>query len=196
MEQVIDFDEWVKNFVPPAAEYYAIYDNDTGVVTGVFPEHSCEGILNKIKIDSELAESIFEGRVSMMSCFVDRHDDVIEVVHKQVLKKIDDVLHRVPEKQFSNIESPDVRIVYNSKSKKIKIELTKELKKKRIRWDGYTRLKFIVSEYNDPHKIIQVASYTLDELLSANKTIKYLGTSDKFSVFTGRIFKNYILERK
>jgi hypothetical protein len=195
MEKVIDFDSWLKDFSPRPVDYYVIYNNKTGEVTGIYPEHSCKEIDNKIKIDSDLANSIFEGAVLLSNCFVDLSSDSIEVIQNASLTKIDDILHRIPEIPYTVIEDPDLKIEFISNEKKIKISLSESIKNKRIKWSGDTRLKFLLTEYNDPHKIHDVISFTLDEIYKSAKEFPYNGPSGRFSIFTNRILKTYIFEK-
>ena len=194
MEKMIDFDEWLKNFKPQPIEYYAIYNKETGAVIGVYPEHSCSDITNKIKIDDELATSIFDGIVLISNCFVDLNSEAIEVIQKESLRKIDDILHRIPDVEYSNIENPDVKIFFTGKS--LKFSLSDSIKNKKIKWDGDTVLKFIVSDYNDPHKFHDIISITLDKLYQGNQEFDYNGPDEKFSIFTNRILKTYAIEKE
>lgn len=193
MEKIKDFDTWLKNFVPEPVVFYAIYDNTTGAVTGVYPEHSCSDIKHKIKIDSDLAVSIFDGIVSITNCFVDLNSETFEVIQKESLRKIDDILHRIPEVEYSNIENPDVMITL--KENDLSFSLSDSIKNKKIKWDGDTVLKFLVTEYNDPHKFHDVISFTLDDLYSQTQNFNYKGPLGKFSIFTNRILKTYAIKK-
>jgi hypothetical protein len=195
MEEIIDFDEWLKNYVPPPIIYFAIYDTETGEVTAIYPESSCTHIENKIKIDDDLAQEIFDGKIHLSSCFVDLSSDMLEVIRTKSMRKIDDILHRVKDIKFSESGNSDILIRFFSDKKKIKFELKEELRTKKIKWDGDTALKFIISSYNDPHRIYQVISFTLDELYLDDKEFEYHETDYNFSIFTNRIFKRYLIEK-
>ena len=71
MEEVIDFDTWIKNYIPQEIEFYAIYDPESYQVIGIYPEVAAAEKTYKIKIDKDLAEDIQNGIVKMNSCFVD-----------------------------------------------------------------------------------------------------------------------------
>ena len=196
MEKVIDFDEWLKNYVPPPVIYFAIYDNETGAVTAVYPDSACESIENKIKIDEDLAQEIFDGKLQLSSCFVDLSSDTLEVIRTKSMRKIDDILHRVKDIKFSESKIFDILIRFSPDSKKMKFELKEQFRSKKIKWDGDTALKFIICSYNDPHRIYQVISFTLDELYIGDKEFDYTGEDNNFSMFTNRIFKRYLIEKK
>lgn len=197
MEKIkIDFDEWLKTFVPVDPVYYAVYDKTNGVITGIYPEGSAHAIENKIKISRDMAESIIDGKMAMHNCFVDLASNDLEIIHLTSLKKIDDILHRIIDKKYTNIKDPDVIVRYMSKSHKLKFILSNDIRTKKIRWDGDTEFRFIISEYNDPHKIIGIKSFTLDEFYLTDIEFKIKIPFKNFSVFTKRIFKTYILERK
>ena len=196
MEEIVDFDEWIKNFVPVEPEYYAIYDKDSGVVTGIYPEHSSRHLENRLKVDRELAESIFSGKLNMSNCFVDFDSDSesLEIVQVHCLRKIDDILHRIVDKTYSAITKADIVVRHYVKGKKIRFELTDFFTNRKVRWSGDTELRFILCAYNDPHKIYQVISFTLAELSSSRKEYKLKFNEEKFSVFTTRVLKTYTLE--
>ncbi len=42
MEEIMDFDEWFKNYTPPVIEYVAVFNPETGAVISVGPSHSFE----------------------------------------------------------------------------------------------------------------------------------------------------------
>ena len=56
-------------------------------------------------------------------------------------------------------------------------------------------MDFLITEYNDPNEIYQMFSIKINELIGKNKIIKNLNY-DTFSVYTRRLFKNYVIEYK
>ncbi len=193
MEKVIDLEEWLKTIEIPVPDFYAIYDLTTGEVTGIYPEHSCQHLSNKIKIDKELADSIFDGTVAMSNCFIDCDSETLEIVQVNNLRKIDDILHRVVDKKYSTSDFNDISIKY--KENKLVFELNEKLRNKKTKWAGDTECKFIVTSYNDPHKIYQLISFTLDSLYEKDQVFDYDGPDSNFSVFTNRILKRYVIEK-
>jgi hypothetical protein len=195
MEEITDFDKWLQTLIVEPVEYYAIYNPQTAEVVGIYPKNSAKDIEHKVLIDLDLAESILEGKISLRSCFVDDVDDTLQVVQTQSVRTIDDILHRVVSKEFAIFDEADLCITFNSELNTITLLLIEKLKRKNIRWDNSTVLKFLITEYNDPHKVIQVITTTLENLYIADQTFEYIGTDKNFSVFTSRIFKNYIFEK-
>ena len=56
-------------------------------------------------------------------------------------------------------------------------------------------MDFLITGYNDPNEILQVASLTINELVG--KTIKIKNINyPRFSVYTKRLFKKYAIEYK
>jgi hypothetical protein len=192
MEEITDFDKWLQTFISEPIEYYAIYNPQTAEVIGIYPKNSAKDIEHKVLIDLDLAESILEGKVSLRSCFVDEIDDVLQVVQTQSVRTIDDILHRIVSKEFATFDEPDLCITFNSELNTISLSLVEKLKRKKIRWDNSASLKFLITEYNDPHKVIQVITTTLEDLYITDQTYQYIGIDKTFSVFTSRIFKKYI----
>ena len=56
-------------------------------------------------------------------------------------------------------------------------------------------MDFLITDYNDPNLIFQMFSVKLNELVDHNVTIKNI-EYDRFSVYTRRLFKNYLIEYK
>lgn len=194
MEEIVDFDTWLKNYVPPEVKYYAIYNPDTGEVTGIYPDSAAGSIEHKIPIDLDLAEDIQNGIVRMNTCFVDASSEKIEIVEKHSLRKIDDVLHRIIDKEYSKVTEPDIVVKYNTTFKRIVIEMSETLKNKKLKFDGETITQFLVTSYNDPHQVYETISFKLGDLKKNPQSIPFNFTGKRFSVFTRRLFKNYVFE--
>jgi hypothetical protein len=196
MEEITDFDKWLQTIVVDSIEYYAIYNPQTAEVIGVYPKNSAKEIKHKVLIDLDLAESIFEGKISLKSCFIDEVDNELQVVQNQSIRKIDDILHRVVSQEFATFKEADLCVTYDYTSDEILLSLNEKIKSKKVRWDNGALLKFLITEYNDPHKVIQVITTTLDDLCRDDQKFQYIGTAKTFSVFTSRVFKNYIFVEK
>lgn len=194
MEQVIDFDTWIKNYVPPQVKYYAVYDPDTGEVKGVYPDNAAGEITHKIEIDNDLAEDIQNGIVRMNTCFVDLDSEKIEIVEKHSLRKIDDILHRIIDKKYAKCTAPDISVIYNSDIQKITIEMSDALRDKKLKFDGETVVQFLITDYNDPHYIYETISFKLEDLKNQPQSVPLNIAAKKFSVFTNRLFKNYVFQ--
>lgn len=203
MEKVEDFDQWILDFKMPPIEYVAVFDPDTGSVISVGPAHAFTNEKHKIPVDQELAESIISAETKINSCVVDINSNTIEVAEIKNVFKIDDLLHRIISTDYSDIKKPDIYLTYDSKKKTLKIELSKEYggthnpkihyKKRNIIWDGDTKMNFFITDYNDPNVLFQTISVKINELIGKSLIVKYIDY-DKFSVYTRRLFKNYVIK--
>ena len=126
MEEVIDFDEWLKDYVPPEVSYVAVYNPDTGFVKSVGPSHAFENERYKIPLDAETAESILTAETPIHNCLVDINSQTLEIAEVKNLIKIDDVLHRIISLEYSTVEKNDVYITYNTTHKALTVELSEE----------------------------------------------------------------------
>ena len=185
--------------------YSAVFDPETGKVISVGPTVCFEDKINKIDLDKEMAEDILSAKIHISNCFVDIESGSLEIAEIKSIRKIDDVLHRIPLKEYSDSKNPDIFITYNSKNRQIKFELNKQLggtkktqsnKKRTVYWSGETVMDFYITKYNDPHWILHKFDVKIQELGLKAKTFKNLEIPGRFSVFTRRILKNYVLEIK
>jgi hypothetical protein len=197
-----DFEDWLSSLPTVEVTYYAIFDND-GTVIGIYPDHAAVNIENKILIDREIAESVFEGKTTMSSYVVDLTSSTLEFVEIQTLKKIDDVLHRIMDKNWSSEIDNDICLTYNRKEQTLIIELSSKYTEakngestfsKKVQLAGDNGLSFLLTHYNDPSWLIQTVSTTLSELLESKKIINDIDLPTNFSVYTRRLFKNYVVE--
>jgi hypothetical protein len=205
MEEVINFDKWASEYTLPVITYVATYDPATGAVKSVGPSHAFENEKYKIDIDQETAESIISSETNIHHCFVNINSNTMEIAEVKNIFKIDDVLHRIISNEFFTENNIDVYMSYSSKTKQLKIQLsdvfggTKKsklsIKKRGIIWDGDTEMKFLVTDYNDPNLIFEMFSVKINDLIGKTKIIKNINY-DKFSVYTRRLFKNYVISHK
>ena len=205
MEEIIDFDNWLANFKLPPVKFVAVFNPDTGEVVSVGPSHAFKDQKHKISIDKELAESIINAEIKINNCIVDINSNTLEVAEIKNTYKIDDVLHRIISKKDSEIKNPDIYIKYDSKLNTFKIEMSSEfggtrkaragIKKRNIVWDGDTEMQFFITEYNDPNLLFETVSVTINNLTGNHKLITGFNYP-KFSVYTRRLFKNYVIEYK
>jgi hypothetical protein len=204
MEEQISFDDWLKTFKPVEVEYGARFDPVTGTVLQVGPIHAFANDENKIQIPESTAIDIIEGRIKIHSCFIDTDSETLEITETRSLFKIDDVLHRVISTQWAEEDKADIYLTHSSTDNTIKIELAKKYggtkdfggtQMRKMYWSGDTELTFTVTGYNDPHIIYESFTVTVSELVDDSKTIE-LGNDvpNRFSIFTRRVFKNYMIE--
>jgi hypothetical protein len=185
--------------------YTAVYDPDTLIIKSVGPSTAFKNEKYKIVIDDDLAEGIISGSIKIHHCFADLHSRSIDIVEKHQVRKIDDILHRIIEKKWSSIIDPEIYVLCETKKNQIKIQMTTEYGgtkkssisvKRRCSWSGDTVMDFYITEYNDPNILLGKFSTTVDELVSKTKTVGVANFPKKFSIYTRRIFKNYMVEIK
>ena len=198
MAEIIDFDEWLANYKPPEVKFYAAFDPNTGDVTGVYPSHALTDQKNVVEIDQETAQLINEGALKLNSCFVDISSGKFEIAEIRSLIKIDDVLHRIVDKKWSDVEDPDVIVSYVEGTDKLVFDLSpkyRELKRK-IHWDGSTELCFFITEYNDPNIVRFIVKFSINDLTEKQISLTGLPLEGRFSVYTRRLFPKYVIETK
>ena len=205
METIEDFDNWLKEYKPPITRYVAVFDPNTGQVISVGPDHAFADQKHLVQISQEIAESIITAETQIHNCQINVESGQLEIAERKTLIKLDDMLHRIPDTKYLEELKSDIYLTYNSKSKYLKIQLCAEYggtKKhkgstgtRQFIWDGNTDMDFLITDYNDPNLIFQMFSVKLNELVGHNVTIKNIDY-DKFSVYTRRLFKNYVIEYK
>jgi len=191
-QELMDFYEWIRTVEIVPDVYYLEFDLD-GNVIGLHPNCGPE-LVNKIEIDDFTALEIHEGRKMLSHFKVDiANQKVIELAKIQLtgLQKIDDVLHRVVERQWTRVSKPDVEIVYNEQEKLLVFKINPLLKL--TEWHGEQEMIFLVTGYNDPNNLKKMIRFTVDELVSYPQQID-IEISERFSIYTRRLFANYTLE--
>jgi hypothetical protein len=123
----------------------------------------------------------------------------------KTLIKLDDVLHRIVSTEYSAVTKPDVYLTYTKRTKTLKIQLSQELggtKKSKTEgtrrnfvWDGSTEMNFLITAYNDPNILYKTHVITINDLIGKTVTVKNIDVG-QFSVYTRRLFKNYVIEYK
>lgn len=198
-------EEIIRQFEEQKDKYSAVFDIETGKVISVGPSITFENHSNKIELDKEVAEDILTAKICISNCFVDINSGSLQISEIKHIRKIDDVIHRIPLRKFSEIKNPDLFVSYIKKNKRIKFELSEEFggtkkvkteKKRNIYWNGDTVMIFYVTKYNDPHWILYTINVTIEELVGKSKTFEKINLPEKFSVFARRLLKNYVLEIK
>ena len=190
----MDFDEWIKRPVNQTIEYYVTFKDD-GALIGVYPSHAVLDITNKIKIDDEIATAIATGVENLFSYRVDIPTKKLVKLNKfstHSLVKIDDILHRVIDKKWSNIQDSDITILHNTKNNTLTFSMSKKYSNNII-WDGATEMIFLVTDYNDPNVLIHMLSIRAGDITENTKSFT-LDLPTRFSVYTRRIFDKYIFE--
>jgi len=202
MEKILDFDQWYLNWTPPVVEYVAVFDSQTGAVLSVGPSHAFVDEKYKVPIDKETAESIISAEIKIDSCVIDINSNKLEVAEIRSVFKLDNVLHRIISIEYTDQKNSDIYLTYNSKNKSLKIELSTEfggtkvpvvpVKQRRIVWDGDTEMNFFITDYNDPNVLFEIVSVRIKDLVGKSKIFKNIEYK-KFSAYTRRLFKNYVI---
>ena len=208
MEEMINLDEFMSSLKLPPVSYVAVFDIETGAVTSVGPAYAFQNEKYVFPLDDETALSIIEGATKIHTCFVDPASNTLELSEVKTVTKMDDVLHRIVDKQWSEVEKPDIYIAYSESANQLSFQLTEELygtyildeqfqpaRKRKVLWDGETQMHFFVTEYNDPNILYKAIVITLSELTDETLTIDLPELPGKFSLYTRRIFKNYVIEK-
>jgi len=193
-QELMDFDEWILIQESTPTEFYAIFNED-GFVTSVIPHKGSIDLLDKIKIDEEEAHKILTGQESLFSYRVDIPTKKFFKLSKFAthnLIKIDDVLHRIIEKQWSTVQDPDILVQYIEEDQELIFSI--DPKHTKFIWSGETEMIFLVTGYNDPNILLEMISLRIGDLIDRPKHVK-IAPTEKFSLYTRRIFDNYIFEK-
>jgi hypothetical protein len=188
-------------------KYSAVFNPDTGRVTSVGPSAAFTNEKHKLEIDRDLAESIIDGKIRISSCIVDVRNNKFEINEIKTVFKIDDVLHRICTTEWTSLDCADVYVVCNVAEKTVKIEMTEEFHgtyklpekyqpavKRNVLWDGETVINFFITDYNDTNIMYNMLSLKVSDLVNTAKVFTDVDFPPKFSLYTRRIFKNYIME--
>lgn len=196
MEEKLDlppFDQWIKNVEIQEETYFFEFDND-GTVIALHPGQIVNEIKNKIQVDNSIALAIYEQGETLRHYKVDIISGrVIKVNLSSItgLYKIDDVLHRIIDKRWSNITKPDISIEYNRQESLLTFKINPLLKT--VEWTGDQEMVFLITEYNDPNVLQEMISFNVNELVKYPQRIK-VELPNKFSIYTRRIFDKYTYE--
>ncbi len=196
MEEKLDlplFDEWIKTLEIPEETYFFEFDSE-GNVIALHPGQTVGKIKNKIQVDNSIALAIYEQGETLRHYKVDVISGrVIKVNLSSItgLHKIDDVLHRVIDKRWSNVTKPDIAIEYNREESLLTFKINPLLKT--VEWQGDQEMVFLITEYNDPNVLQEMISFNVNELVKYPQRIT-VDLPKKFSIYTRRIFDKYTYE--
>jgi hypothetical protein len=196
MEEKLDlplFDQWIKTLEAPEETYFFEFDAD-GNVLALHPGQTVNQIKNKIQVDNSIAIAIYEQGETLRHYKVDVISGrVIKVNLASItgLHKIDDVLHRVIDKRWSNVTKPDIAIEYNRQESLLTFKINPLLKT--VEWQGDQEMVFLITEYNDPNVLQEMISFNVNELVKYPQRFT-LNLPKKFSIYTRRIFDKYTYE--
>jgi hypothetical protein len=196
MEEKLDlapFDEWIKTLEIPEETYFFEFDND-GNVIALHPGISVADIKNKVQVEIDIALGIYERGDTLKHYKVDvTSGRILKVNLSSItgLTKIDDVLHRVINKKWTNVTKPDISIEYNRDSSLLTFKINPLLKT--VEWQGDQDMVFLLTAYNDPNILQEMISFNVNELVKYPQRFT-LDLPEKFSIYTRRIFDKYTYE--
>lgn len=170
-------------------KYFFIYSDD-GDVEAIQPNDRCDSNRYSIEVPDDIAALIHSNQETLRSYKID-------IIKKCVVKKksidiisIDDVVHRIIEKKYSK-DDPDIEIRFDSLKKSLIFSLNS--KHFKTIWSGNTSLHFTITRYNDPNDILDFIHFNIEDLVSKDLEIDLSHVTERFSIYTRRIFKNYVM---
>lgn len=189
METTIDFDSWLDTYQPTDIEYYASYDPVAGSIFKVGNRSALASDPYVVLVDTELAEKIIEGSLPIHRCFVNPDTQEVEIAEIKSITKINDILHRVIELEHSLAERQDLKLTYNGSSKLLTIELLAT-----THWTDDLSMTFYLTDYNDPNIVYKDITVVLADIKNIPAVYTDIVLPERFSVYTKRLFRNYVLE--
>jgi hypothetical protein len=188
-ETLVEFQKKFHNLIDDT-KYFFVYDTD-GNVEAMQPTDVCSDEKFSVEVSKDIVDLIYTTQEVLSSYKVD-------VVSRSIFKKksidivsIDDVVHRIIEKKYTSQE-PDISILYDNSKKCLSFSLNS--KHHNTIWSGNTSLYFTVTKYNDPNDILSFISFPVESLISEDIKIDVSYITERFSLYTRRIFKNYVVE--
>jgi hypothetical protein len=194
VSNTMDFDSWLAEYVPKEIEYYAVYDPDTFLITGIYPSGPAQEKPYKIKIENILAEEIINGSVNLSRLSIDLENQELVIKENYIFSNQNYNFYRIDSK-IENLVNVSLTIKYVNSERSIYFIPSDNLIKTKEKFVEYKKpcLFYITSE-NDPNILYDTIHLELDNLFSSKKLIFPLDTcGKKFSVYTKKIFKNYYL---
>jgi hypothetical protein len=61
-------------------------------------------------------------------------------------------------------------------------------------WSADTPMAYYLTDYNDPNIVHKIINTTISDILSNSAVVEDIDLPKRFSVYTKRLFKNYVLE--
>lgn len=184
-------------------EFLAAYDPNTMSILKIGQKFSLAEEKYTVNIDFDLAMKVISGEISVLKCYADLEKFLVKVSEEKSLTLIEDILHRIPQIEYSKYENHDI-IVTVKNNRTLKFELNSELGgtylqsniKKIVSWNDTTKLNFLLTAYNDPHIIYKIIEFSLSELIGKYKIYEIDNLPDRFSIFTNRLFKGYAIKNE
>lgn len=204
MEEIIDFDTIVNRQTTVNNKYWATFDDRTGKVLGIYPDDSLIPSNNKVEIDNSIVDDINEGEILLTNCVVDIVSREFRILSNQPITNSKNLLHKIIKKQWSAATEHDIYITYYTADDTLTIAMSERLggtvpcsnpiSGRQTNCIDDIRFTLAITNYNDPNIIHYLITVNLSELTNQTKIIKDIKPPPQFSMFTRKLFKNYILE--
>lgn len=183
-------------------EFGAVYDPLTLSILKIGQKIFLDDDVNIIDADFDLAMKVITGDICITKCYADLEKFTVKIIEEKSLTLIEDILHRIPDIEYSKYETHDILVTIKNNS--IIFELNSELGgtyqqstiKKLVTWNDTTKLNFLLTAYNDPHIIYNIVEFSLSELIGKYKLVTVDNLPDRFSIFTNRLFKSYAIKNE
>ena len=190
MEELKNFDEWVEDYKPAEIEYSAVYDPPTGKITSVGPTSAFVNEKSKTVMERDLAEKVISGKIPLHHCYVDLDSLTVEISETKSIYKVDDVLHRIIDIEYSTESKHDVVLSYDRQLSKMEVKISED---KKLHYSADTDLVFYITDYNDPNILYQTIKM---KIMESPKVYSLEKIPERFSIYTNRVFRKYAIETK
>ena len=190
----------------PQIKYLAEFCPESGSILSIGPYDSLKNKKNITDIDEELVERIHTGEVNIHSCFLNIDKNDVDIAETKYVFAIDDVLHRISDAKYAQIENPD--IIVEKKLGNIKIRLSekwggnyplknkkKSFKPRNTVWSGNTICEFLITKPNDPNIIYDYFKCYLEDIKN-DYEYRLTNVEKEYSIYTKRILEKYVMESK
>jgi hypothetical protein len=181
------------NYQPAEIKYFAAYNPVDGTVSAIGSEIALAGESNKTLVDTELALKVLEGSLPIHRCYVDLNTKTVNIAEIKSIVKVNDVLHRIIESEYSLVSEHDIVVTYERSSKQVTIRSGKD-DNISSHWSADTPMSYYLTDYNDPNVVHKIVDITISDILSGPTIVNNIELPDRFSVYTKRLFRNYVLE--
>ena len=142
-----------------------------------------------------------QGEQVTAEMFVNQHFVVIDPIEEDLtIEKFYDLVDEIERKEDITIHTTTIdpwnELTEEFNGTLIMPEKYQPVTKRNIIWDGETALNFYITEYNDPNIMYFKFKVLLKDLVDSKIVVNCHNVPDKFSVYTRRVLKNYVLEIK
>ncbi len=102
-------------------------------------------------------------------------------------------MHRIIDEQWSLFNDPDVTVTYDETTSELSFSINSKYKK--LIWEGDTEMIFLITDYNDPNVLFEMISVLVGDITDNDKVFT-IALPKKFSIYTRRIFDQYVFKTK